>query len=267
MSITREERGGLLLLASVIFVSMVIGATIARCQDFDAGLDLPVEKPTLTPPKAIFTKLLKQEPYLPPPPPPENGDDRPPTFFGQEIKTDNRTLIYVVDISGTMAYDVASYTDVDGAQKSGNRLARAKAELRRSIATLPDDIHFNVLAYDCNTYLWEKDLQPATAGDKVSAIQWCNALEALGGTATGPATAVVLQDRRVACVVLLSDGAPNCGLGGSSDPGVDWHRMLIRVANTRPAVVNCYGIGCSGIFRDFMQGVASDNNGTYTDVR
>src|SRR5947208_17100100 len=88
----------------------------------DPTLDLPVEKP------------LPPGHYNRPPDPPENGDDGPPHFYGQEVKSENGTIFYVIDISGSMAYDRQEYLGPDGATHMGNRLDRAKAELVRSIS-------------------------------------------------------------------------------------------------------------------------------------
>jgi hypothetical protein len=48
----------------------------------------------------------------------------------------------------------------------------------------------------------------------------------------------------------------------------DDHANLIRMANTQAATVQTFGIGVSSdsAARSFMQRVASENNGTYTEI-
>ena len=234
----------------------------------DRGLDLPVEKPEKRQPPA---------PMLQAPPPPEPGssedvDPDPPKFYGVDVRSENRSIFYVVDISGSMAYDVADYTCADGSTARGNRLDRAKAEIEKSVATLPESFRFNLLAYDCSVLQCFEHLAPADATHKAAAIGWARKLEPGGGTGTGPAVALALRQDPgdlVGLVVLLSDGAPNCHVGGNCGDLMDSdrHRQIIRWANLRPAVVDACGIGCAGEFRRFMEAVASDSGGTYVDVR
>lgn len=101
----------------------------------------------------------------------------------------------------------------------------------------------------------------ATPANKQDGLGWVMGLQPTGATGTGPATAAALGDKSNKLVVLLTDGAPNCG--ANSDSG---HRSMIRSANTQRAKVNVFGIAAYGSYRAFCQGVASDNGGSYFDV-
>lgn len=242
---------------SILIALLLASTCFALDNQPDAGLDLPVDKPVS--PRSI------------PPPggPHDDGDGDKPRFFGQEIKSENATVFYVIDISGSMAWDMASFIDATGAVRNGNRLDRAKAELVRSVTSLPENFKFDMLAYDCSAYEWRPDLVAASAANKADAVRWTMALEPGGGTGTGPATALVLRTKSLKLAVLLTDGAPNCFLGGLTGSLDDFeaHRRIIREANLNAAVVNVYGIGATGPFRQFCVDVATDNGGTYTDVR
>jgi Mg-chelatase subunit ChlD len=72
---------------------------------------------------------------------------------------------------------------------------------------------------------------------------------------------VALADKENRSVVLLTDGAPNCG---ASD--IDGHRRMIRAHNTQGATINVFGIAASGTYRSFCQNVATDSGGSYFDV-
>jgi len=188
-------------------------------------------------------------------------DTRPPVIYGEEIDTETDTIVYVVDISCSMGWDSQSYTTIDGNTAVGPRIDRAKAELARSIMGLSENFRFNVYAYDCGTRQWQQDMQPADDGNKASAIGWEMALQPTGATGTGPAVALSLGDKENQAVVLLTDGAPNCGASGHSG-----HRVMIASANSQGATVNVFGIAASGSYRAFCQGVASDSGGSYFDV-
>ena len=118
-----------------------------------------------------------------------------------------------------------------------------------------------MIAYDCGTRQWQQDMQPADDGNKASAIAWEMALQPTGATGTGPAVALSLGDKDNMAVVLLTDGAPNCGANGFGG-----HRSMIVSANTQGATINVFGIAASGSYRAFCQGVASDSGGSYFDV-
>lgn len=174
-------------------------------------------------------------------------DEPAPIFFGEEIESANDTIVYVIDVSGSMYME--------------DRLLRAKRELEKSIKGLPDSFKFNVISYDCTlTRLWPK-LMPADAANKSVARQFVGTLGANSGTATGPGVALALADQQVKCVVLLTDGAPNCGANGC-----DGHRAMIRAKNTQQAVINVFGIDATGEYRAFCQNVAKDASGAYTDL-
>jgi hypothetical protein len=225
----------------------------------DRTLDLPVDKPARSP-------GARQQP--PPLPPPAKEDDQP-RFYGSEIISENQTVFFVIDISGSMAYDIQTYLDQDGNVQKGSRLDRAKAELSRCISLLPEKFKLNVLAYDCSSTQWRDTMQPASGENKKSAIQWVQALMPGGGTGTGYAVALALRQKNNRLVVLLTDGAPNCYLGGAcgSDEDMDSHLHAIREANTQNAVVDVFGVGAAGQFKQFCVDVASQNGGSYTDVR
>jgi Mg-chelatase subunit ChlD len=204
----------------------------------DPELDLPVidpkERPAMVP--------------APSPPPPEGDprDEPGPVFFGEEIESENNTIIYVIDCSGSMGRD---------------RLTKAKTELKRSIEGLPANFSFNIISYHCYMIRFWPNLQRATDSNKEIAKKGVDGLGASGGTATGPATAMALDDKQVMSVVLLTDGGPNCGAQNK-----EGHRRMINNANSQRATISVFGISASGDYRAFCQQVASDSGGAYIDL-
>ena len=217
-------------------------------------LDLPLSPPTAP---QVPVPVVPEEP--------EDDDDPrdtpPPTIYGEEIDSENDTIYYVLDISCSMGWDSQSYTTMDGQTRRGPRIDRAKAELGRSISGLGDNFKFNIIAFDCGTRQWQRQMVEATSGNKQAAIGWTMGLRPTGATGTGPATALALGERSNMAVVLLTDGAPNCGANGSSG-----HRRMISSANSQGATINVFGIAASGSYRAFCQAVASDSGGAYFDV-
>jgi len=191
----------------------------------------------------------------------EPRDTSPPVLYGEEIESESDTIFYVIDISCSMGWDEQSYSTPDGRMARGPRIDRAKAELYRSIMGLSENFRFNLVAYDCSTRRWSKEMKEANDANKQSAVAWILALQPSGGTGTGPASALALADKENQSVVLLTDGEPNCGA-----LGLDSHRRMIRNANTQGATINVFGIAASGTYRSFCQGVASDSGGSYFDV-
>ncbi|HZU98798.1 MAG TPA: hypothetical protein VFF73_18980 [Planctomycetota bacterium] len=228
-------------------------------------IDLPLSAPTIAAPKSS-----QPPPPPPPPPPPTQPPGNPPTFYGHPLQSENSTVFFVIDISGSMGWDMGQYTAPDGSTQTGDRLDRAKAELTKCVTALPSNFKFNMMSYDCGQYPWQGGLVPANQSNIQAANGWIAQLQPQGATGTGPAVAAALgADRTNMLLVLLTDGGPNCGAGdGYNDPATyDAHRQMIDQANTQKAVINVFGICATGDMKAFCQGVASDNNGQYVDVQ
>jgi hypothetical protein len=218
------------------------------------GLDLPVGAPVYDPTPKEVKPVTNKKPVQGQPDD-DPRDEPPPTFYGEEIDADVDSIIYVIDNSGSMTIAVEPFMDETGNVTRGNRLDRAKAELRRSIAGLSERFFFNVMFYDeCVMMCWTEK-QRATAANKQAAIGWLNAVQPDGWTNTGLGVATALGDKSNKAVVLLSDGAPN-------------FLDLIRTSNTQAARVDCFGIGIKADpdATGFMQTVASQNNGSYRSI-
>ena len=193
-------------------------------------------------------------------------------FYGQEVPTETTSIIYVVDLSGSMNGGRTDFTGLDGQATTGSKLDRAKVELIRSIQTLSEDVEFNVFAYDCDLRRWSPSRLRAEPGAKQSAISWVGLLSAAGATGTGPAVAAALGDKSNFTVVLLSDGAPNCiGSGwvdefGTSGGVIGGHLSMIQSNNTQGTKIHCFGIAAYGEFERFLRDVASTSGGRYYSV-
>jgi hypothetical protein len=225
------------------------------------NLDLPMEKPTYVAPPGEDTDDEDDGDPTSDPGGDDPTDEPPPVIYGEEIDSENDTIFYIIDISCSMDWDTQSYTTLDGQTSRGTRMTRAKVELSRSVVGLSRNFSFNIIAFDCGTRMWAQGMQQADDANKASALAWVNSLQATGATGTGPAGALALADKENMSVVLLTDGAPNCGADGFQG-----HRTMISSANTQGATINVFGIAASGSYRQFCQNVASDGHGSYFDV-
>lgn len=264
----------LLLSASLVFASPTTkpgqggsqgsGAPVGAI----AGLDLPMGAPVYGKPA-----VAPAAPWVPEQNTDDGDDPRdtpPPTFFGEDLEAETDSILYVIDNSGSMSIVSNPFEDQNGQIiASGNRLDRAKAELKRSIGGLPESFYFNIFFYDECAMAWQATKQPATDANKSAAFAWIDAVQPDGWTNTGFAVQTALADKENTQIVLLSDGAPNfldCAMNyvGSFDE----HANLIKTANTQGAVINTFGIGISSDpdARSFMVRVAAENGGTYNEV-
>lgn len=224
-------------------VLILLLASLSLAQDLPSqpDLDLP-----------IIPEHYDPKNRAPGPIPKPDGDDArdepPPVFFGEEIDAESDSIFYVIDFSCSMG--------------RLDRDVKAKTEFARSVKALPPSFRFNVVVYSCQLSLWSPVMRKADTANKAEAVAFVEARHPHSGTGTGPAVGLALTtDRQNMSVVLLTDGAPNCGADGAAG-----HRAMIQNMNTQGATINVFGIDASGEWRAFCQDVAADSGGAYFDV-
>ena len=212
-----------------------------------SSLDLPVGSPRSP------ENLLDPE---------EIEEDEPPKLYDEELPAEELSIIYVVDISGSMWQSCPPFTGLDGNSTTGNRLDRAKVEIIRSISALTENYTFNIISYHCAMVQWRPERANAIAPNKADASGWTMALHPGGGTGTGPATALALSDKDNFTVALLSDGWPGCGATG----GMVGHLQTIVLSNTQGAKIHTFGISTYGAAEQFLRDIATTSGGVYYPV-
>ena len=173
-----------------------------------------------------------------------------------------------MDRSLSMDTNIGPGIDPEGMLiRRGTRFAKAILELKRSISRLPQRFRFNILVYNCEVLPWKEHLVEAHEEHKREAYNWLNTrVWPAGATGTGTALAYALQEDN-SDIVLLTDGAPNCGVDSGTDlEMMERHRAMIRDHN-RNTRIHVFGISTYDDFRDFCVYVASDSGGSYYDVR
>ena len=241
----------------------ILALACSNAYTFDKDLNL-------TDPSELDLPVMPPDPNKkkgPPPLPVEQVEPtpEPPSFGGNPISAPTNTLIYVIDISCSMIIP-SRYLDENGNAVNGTRLDKAKMLTCLSIARLDETYKFNVVAYSCSMLVWRREgLAQATPENKVNAINWVRSmLYPNGGTGTGQGVITALvMDRNNRCIILLTDGSPSCGEPGNP---IEVHKSMIRSNNTQNASIHVFGIGATGVFRQFCQDVAAGNCGQYYDM-
>ena len=104
---------------------IVLFTALLACPD---GLDMPIGHPSNYEPDVV-----EDEPGV--------------LIYDEEIPTSPESVIFVVDISGSMNGDARAYTALDGSTAYGSRLDRAKTELVKAVSALACGFEFNVFAF------------------------------------------------------------------------------------------------------------------------
>ncbi|MBI4148027.1 VWA domain-containing protein [Candidatus Woesearchaeota archaeon] len=248
LAISGMALGGLALLGSKVFAG-------------DDGLDLPIERPRRQRPEDLWVPSDEQRAE------PEPED--PPTFYNEVIPAEH-SIIYVLDRSLSMDTNIGPGIDPEGMLiRRGTRFARAISELKASIRSLPRRFRFNIVVYHCELQAWQQHMVDACDDNKSDAYRWLStSVWPAGATGTGVAVSYALQEEDNHDVVLLTDGAPNCGVDSGTDlEMMARHRRMIRDSNRYNARVHVFGIDAYADFLAFCVGVASDTGGSYYGVR
>jgi hypothetical protein len=243
------------------------------------------------------------DPPPPPPPPPpagHKGAQATASFYG--IETKSHKIIYVLDVSGSMA-EKANLENLPGGKKGpvitgkghggpdpdpGDRpegdtkLDVLKWQLKRSIRMLPHKATFNVIFYNDKFEVWSEKMQMATPANKKKVYDYIDQQSAAGrtnifdplekafGIATSGPKAGGAGDPRYASSMggadtffLLSDGSPNAGR--IPDAG----GILAEVRNInklRKVVIHTVAVG--GAYNpQFMERLAKENGGRCVVVK
>ena len=214
------------------------------------------------------------------------------TFHG--VQTPSRSILFVIDVSGSMEQEVADKElYAGGGYPSFQRIDIVKTELVRTIEGLEPYVRFNILAFATDVERWKKGLVPANVLNKSSATTWTKRLESIGGASKEDLASVGLvgsanleagktnsygalsealqlagrgtRDKSyeidVDTIFFLSDGRPSHG------EFVDPEDILreVRTGNElRKVVIHTIAIG--EFEKDFMRRLAEQNGGTFVDL-
>ncbi|MAG57825.1 MAG: hypothetical protein CMJ83_16195 [Planctomycetes bacterium] len=201
-------------------------------------------------------------------------------FYG--IQTRSKHIIYVLDISGSMRWTLATrYREGRGAgglppdaPKGKAKLDSAIKELISSITSLPENGTFNIITYSIEHRVWKKKMQKASKRNKTAARRWAESLRADGATNIFDALESSFKlvgrgsfDKRYGLaadtIFFLSDGQANRGRVVDS---ADMLREIRKLNDLKRVQVHCVGLGNS-TDESFMRKLAEENDGQFVHVR
>lgn len=160
---------------------------------------------------------------------------RQTSFFG--LRSQGQVFVYVVDCSGSM--------------DDGDRMLRAKAELRRSVGALRFPQRFHVIFYnDRPLPMPGGSPRSADTNAKVDFASWLRSIQPEGETDPRAAMSQALNFRPDA-VFLLSDGE----FPGATDEA-------IGKMNRRKVPIHCVDLS-GGAGGDQLKRIAADSKGQY----
>lgn len=186
-------------------------------------------------------------------------------YFG--IRIDSLRIVFVIDVSGTMAADLKDVDDL-APPPGKSRMDLARREVKNVIASLPSDASFNIIAYNDFVMRWEDRLQRATSANKKNAQLFLDDLFAFGATnmfdaletafrISAPGTKDKYYDQSADTILFLSDGGPTAGRTVEPDEILAAVRDWNKVKNV---VVHVIGIGRQ-INKPMLEKLAKENWG------
>jgi len=183
---------------------------------------------------------------------PRDGDV---SFFG--IRTHSRRVLYLLDVSGSMAY----LMDGKGGEREP-RIERTRRELLRSLTELPDDVRFNVALFASAVRPWERRLRPVGGGTRTAAMDYLEEREVKGGTNIHGALAFALESG-ADTAFLLTDG--EASVGTVVDPALILAEAAARTRHGR-LVVHTVGLARDQN-AELLVNLAHRTGGRYVAVR
>lgn len=203
------------------------------------------------------------------------------TFFG--IETESQRVLFVLDVSGSMAFTTASRPGVDESdpnswpylQPVGNeidRMTAARRALVKALGGLRDGAIFNFVVYASSVWTWQDDLVEMEEQTRGEALAFVEGLVPEGGTNIHGALVMAFElagvessmggewsEPAIDTIYLLTDGKASVGV--TTDP----EEILFDVRQlNRTAGIVIHTIGLSdGHDADLLRRLAEDNGGSY----
>jgi len=118
--------------------------------------------------------------------------------FGVQLGSGPRHIVYVLDISTSMYI--------------GNRIDRARQELRDALSALQPNESFDIVAFYKTVSVFRGAMIPATPANIAQGKGFLDSLQLQGGTNVEAGLTAALKRPGVNVIVLISDGVPTYGV-------------------------------------------------------
>lgn len=195
------------------------------------------------------------------------------------IPQDARTIIYVIDVSGSMVMSMTNPQWADAAETrpvpappgEQSRMEHSKKELIQALGELPPATRFAIVYFSSGADRWQPKLVEATPDRVKKAQKWVEELGPGGATnihdamesafaLAGRGSSDKYYESTVDTIYLLTDGQPTL-TNGKDNP----ERILQLVRRLNPlkrVTVHTIGLG-KGIDDKFLSRLASENHGVF----
>ncbi len=190
-------------------------------------------------------------------------------YFGLELKS--ARVLFLLDRSGSMSWGIAhkAGADDDYSVRGATKMDVATRELITAVQGLDDRTSFNILDYGTNFGTFQRRPVRATQENREKAARWIAKLVPDGQTNLAGSLLAALEHTRAGTgstddaiadtIVVLTDGAPNCGpLAYAADTLAE----LRRLNPDKMVTIHAIFLGVDGD-EAFMRSLAEDHGGQF----
>ncbi|MEO0479728.1 MAG: HEAT repeat domain-containing protein [Planctomycetota bacterium] len=218
------------------------------------------------------------------------------TFGG--IPTTSTAVIFIIDVSGSMDDVVVERERFESGYEDFRKLTIVKTELARTIDSLDENTHFNIVSFATDTDSWKRGVVPANVINRASAKDWVAKLEPIGGSEAqelagaglggsanlkagktntfkalmsafgidpearkAPDVLELAEENRIDTVFFLSDGRPSTGKLTDTQLIVD---EVLRLNDSFGIVFHTISIG--QFQSGFLKSLADGTSGVFVDL-
>jgi hypothetical protein len=196
------------------------------------------------------------------------------------IAQDARSIVYVIDVSGSMQVSMTNPQWKDGAGQTQpvpappgeeSRMEASKRELVKALGELTPATKFAIVFFSTGADRWQKGMVEATPDRVKKAQKWVAELGPNGATnihdamesafaLAGRGPADKYYDSAVDTIFLLTDGQPS--IGSTKDNPERTLQLVRRLNPFQRVIVHTIGLG-SGIDDQFLRRLATENAGVF----
>ena len=190
-------------------------------------------------------------------------------YFGLELRS--ARVLFVIDRSGSMSYGIGHKSGVADvySELEKTKMEVAVRELVTAVQGLDERTSFNILSYSTNFETFQRRPVRATRENREKAARWIAKLTPDGQTNLAGSLLAALENTRPSAgapdeaiadtLVVLTDGAPNCGpIAYENDALAE----LRRLDSDRMVTIHAIFLGVDGD-EAFMRSLAKDHGGQF----
>ena len=189
-------------------------------------------------------------------------------YFGLELRS--ARILFVIDHSGSMSWSVGHKAgDDDDDPGKETKMAVAQRELTSAVQGLDERTSFNIVGFSSNFEPFQRRPVRATRENRDKAVRWIAKLAPDGQTNLAGSLLTAFENTRPSTgagddaiadtIVVLTDGAPNCGPIAYEN---DTLAELKRLDPDGMVTVHAIFLGVDGDEK-FMKSLAADHGGKF----